>query len=206
LGILAPGTSYTRTGDLPVPNGLSGTFYVQLRTAGPFEFIYTDNNAAVSGPVTIALSPSPDLVVTSIVAPTASTEGGSVDITWTVANQGDAAAVGSWRDRIALAKPGDPKAQPLQLGSFVYDRGLGARARRGLPQRDAQRGHPRALPRRGLHPGARRRRGRRRRVAAGQRAKQSRRRADLRRPAAAGRPGHERCDRADPGRLRRGHR
>src|SRR5205823_1468291 len=135
LGILAPGTSYTRTGDLPVPNGLSGTFYVQLRTAGPFEFIYTDNNAAVSGPVTIALSPSPDLVVTSIVAPTASTEGGSVDITWTVANQGDAAAVGSWRDRIALVKPGDPKAQPIQLGSFVYDRGLGA----GLSYRRTER-------------------------------------------------------------------
>ena len=75
LGVLAPGTSYTRTVDLPVPNGLSGTFYVQLRTAGPFEFIYTDNNSAISGPVTISLSPSPDLVVSNIVAPTAATEG-----------------------------------------------------------------------------------------------------------------------------------
>ena len=108
-----------------MPNGYSGPLYVVLRTGGPFEFIYTDNDVAISGPVPIALAPTPDLVVTDITAPAAAEEGATIEISWTVANDGDATAGGLWRDRVTLVKPGTTE-QPVTLGSFDYAAGLGA--------------------------------------------------------------------------------
>jgi hypothetical protein len=95
-------------------------------TGGPFEFIHTDNNTSISGPVQIALAPSPDLVVTDIAAPLAAEEGGTIEITWTVANDGEAAAAGTWRDRVTLSKLDSTTVQPITLGSFDYASGHGA--------------------------------------------------------------------------------
>jgi subtilase family serine protease len=120
IGVLAPGGSYVRAADLTVPNGVSGTYYVVVRTGGPFEFVHDDNNTAAAGPVTITLAPSPDLVVTNIVAPASADEGDLVDLSWTVRNNGDATAAGGWTDVISLRKSGDPSVQPISLGAFNY--------------------------------------------------------------------------------------
>ena len=125
LGVLEVGGSYVRTASIIVPNGYAGPLYVVLRTEGPFEFLHTDNNVAVSGPVQIALAPSPDLVVSDITAPAAAEEGGTIEVTWTVANDGDANAAGPWRDRVTLSKPGSAD-QPITLGSFDHASDLGA--------------------------------------------------------------------------------
>ena len=142
--MLPAGGRYTRSGDITLPDGLTGPVYVRVTTGGPFEFINTDDDAIVSGPVAIALAPSPDLIVTGITAPGGSTEGGVIDITWTVANDASAPAVGTWRDQVALRKSGDPNAPVVQLGSFAYDAGLGAgpvlHADRALPVARADRG------------------------------------------------------------------
>ena len=53
IGALAPGGSYTHTVDADLPDGLQGTFYVVVRTGGPYEFIYTGNDTGVAGPVTV---------------------------------------------------------------------------------------------------------------------------------------------------------
>ncbi len=45
-GALAAGDSYTRTGDITLPNGISGTFYVYAVTGGPYEFIFSGNNTS----------------------------------------------------------------------------------------------------------------------------------------------------------------
>jgi hypothetical protein len=84
LGALAVGGSYSRTADVLIPDGVSGTYYVVVHTGGPDEFIYTDNNTSVSGPLTINLSPAPDLAPTSIVA---TTPGSTAELT--SANAGD---------------------------------------------------------------------------------------------------------------------
>src|SRR5262249_37710312 len=60
-GVLAVGGSYSRAADVTLPNGLAGTFFVVVSTGGPFEFIHTDNNPAVSAAVAVTLSPAPDL-------------------------------------------------------------------------------------------------------------------------------------------------
>src|SRR5262249_8790558 len=55
----------------------------------------------------------------------------TIDITWTVRNNGTAPATGTWTDTIFLRKPGldpvDPATpKPIVLGSFTYTAGLGA--------------------------------------------------------------------------------
>ena len=79
----------------------------------------------------VSQSPAPDLVVTDIAAPAAAHESDTVDITWTVRNNGDARAGGTWTDTIFLRKPGldpaDPATpRPIVLGTFVYTAGLDA--------------------------------------------------------------------------------
>ena len=69
-------------------------------TGGPFEFIYTDNNRLRVGAV-------PDRSCrrrrtwwsADIVAPAVAPEGSAIDVTWTVRNQGQADADGTWTDR-----------------------------------------------------------------------------------------------------------
>ncbi|MEX2646227.1 MAG: CARDB domain-containing protein, partial [Gaiellaceae bacterium] len=130
IGVLEAGGSYVRTGNVQLPNALSGPVYVTVRTSGPFEFVFDDAlNTAVAGPVEVSQSPAPDLVVTDIAAPIAASEGDTVDITWTVRNDGAARASGTWADRIFLRKPGldpdDPATpKPIVLGSFTYTAGL----------------------------------------------------------------------------------
>ncbi|MBI3350330.1 MAG: hypothetical protein HY020_24345 [Burkholderiales bacterium] len=135
LGSLAAGAGYSRTGEITLPEDLSGTVYVTVRTnAGGqvFEFTHNDaGNARSAGPVQVAQSPSADLKVTAISAPTAANEGATVDITWTVTNDGQAGANGNWTDVISLRKtgadPSDPTSpRPIYLGSFTTSGPLGA--------------------------------------------------------------------------------
>ena len=119
LGFLEPDGSYSRTGSVLLPNGVSGTQYLVLQTGGPFEFIHTGNNRVVSAPFEIALAPAPDLVVSGIDAPQVAPEGSAIDVTWTVANQGQADAVGTWTDTVILRQFGDT-GPGVTIGSFQF--------------------------------------------------------------------------------------
>ena len=126
-GSLAPGGSYARSGTVTLPNGLSGTYYVVVKTGGGgvFEFIYTNNNSAVSGPVNITLTPAPDLTVTSIQTAATAVSGSVIDITWTVENLGPGDADGSWPDRVILNEIGG-SGRSLIMGFFTYSATLAA--------------------------------------------------------------------------------
>ncbi len=142
IGFLAPessgnGFSYVQTEQIAVPNGLSGSIYVVVTTNGggsnpnvlkpvangPFEFIYTTNDETVSAAAPVSQPPTPDLVVTSVVAPTVAEEGTPIDVTWTVTNQGQGAATGAWVDEVWLQDLGNNPINTLgptiQLGEFT---------------------------------------------------------------------------------------
>ncbi|HEY4634688.1 MAG TPA: CARDB domain-containing protein, partial [Candidatus Limnocylindrales bacterium] len=101
-GVLGVGDAYDRVAEVVLPNGIAGTFFVVVATSGPFEFVHTTNNRAVSGPVEVELTAPPDLVVTEITAPPTAVSGGRIDVTWTVRNDGTGAAAGAWVDRVVL--------------------------------------------------------------------------------------------------------
>ncbi|MEI7464999.1 MAG: CARDB domain-containing protein, partial [Burkholderiales bacterium] len=126
FGTLAKDAFYDRVGQVNLPEGLSGTFYVFVETGGAYEFIYDNNNRAQAGTVTVTVAPSADLVVQSITAPAAATEGESIPVTWTVLNKGDANATGAITDTVELFKPADRTVQPINLGAFTYAAGLQA--------------------------------------------------------------------------------
>ena len=129
VGALAVGDSYARSGSVLIPDGMSGTFYVVVHTSGPSEFIYTDNNIAVSGPLTITLSPAPDLKPTSIVTTTpgstqeltSANAGDKIDVTWTIQNADTLGgqATGTWYDSIHLQEVGGTH-RDYTLGVFDY--------------------------------------------------------------------------------------
>jgi hypothetical protein len=125
-GVLAVGGGYSRTAQVTLPNGLTGTFFVVVRTSGPFEFVYTTNNSAVSGAVGVTLTVPPDLTVDDITAPTSAMAGQKIDIAWTIRNAGAGDAGGTWTDSIFLRQAGNPNAPLLGLGTFAYNAGLQA--------------------------------------------------------------------------------
>ncbi|MFM6439691.1 MAG: CARDB domain-containing protein, partial [Microcystis panniformis] len=126
-GALGLDTSYTRSANVTIPNGITGTYYLVVTTTKfgePFEFIYKNNNRRISQQLTVNLTPSPDLIVTDIIAPTAMQAGDKIDITWTVKNNGLGNAVGSWTDQLLLQEVG--KTNTILLGSFNYNNALEA--------------------------------------------------------------------------------
>jgi len=124
IGQLAAGESYRRSLELTLPEGIAGDHYLNVRSGGPFEFIFGDNNRASSPAIPVTLSNSADLVVEHIGLPQSAVEGDWIDVSWTVTNQGVAAAAGGWRDSLRLLPAGG--GAPIELGSFAFDRALAA--------------------------------------------------------------------------------
>lgn len=132
LGFLGVGDSYERTANFTLPDGIAGEYRIVVIAPGsdnpnatPYEFAFTGNNSGTSAPISISLAPPPDLRVTAISAPTNGVEGGVVDISWTVKNEGLSAAEGSWVDRVYLRKAGDSGAGTL-IGTYSYTGPLAA--------------------------------------------------------------------------------
>ena len=133
IGALEVGGSYDRSVTAYIPDGLYGNFYVVVRTGGPSEFIYTNNDTAVSGPINISLTPAPDLVPTSVTVTTQGSTavvstangGDTVDVNWTIANAGGSPVQGTWWDTLYLQDVSDP-SRVVGLGAYDYTGPLGA--------------------------------------------------------------------------------
>ncbi len=73
--------------------------------------------------INILPPPTPDLVVSHISHPTNTFSGSGMTIQWTVTNQGDAAAIGNWSDRVYI-QPGRAVeldlSEAVTLGTFAH--------------------------------------------------------------------------------------
>lgn len=98
-----------------IPNGLSGNYYAFL-VADHNERTNDEERANNVGhvrpasypagpvkPVHIKLSPSPDLVPLTFVAPTSAVSGQPVQVIWTVKNNGPGATPANWTDKVYLS-------------------------------------------------------------------------------------------------------
>jgi YD repeat-containing protein len=109
---VAPGASYTRNIIATVPSSLApGTYYLILGVDSNVELAETveTNNTVVSMPVTLSATvDKPDLVVTSIIAPTTpilrNLNGTwTFPLSWTIQNAGGATANGQWWDGVIIS-------------------------------------------------------------------------------------------------------
>ncbi len=106
---------YSNNQSFNIPNGIEGDYYVFL-VADHTEVTNDETpansvrlirpNAHPNGmamPVHIELTPSPDLQVSTLVAPTAGTAGQPVQVIWTVENNGLGNTSGTWTDKVYLS-------------------------------------------------------------------------------------------------------
>ncbi|MCV3215605.1 hypothetical protein OGM63_19160 [Plectonema radiosum NIES-515] len=99
---LFSGDSYTVTANMALPErvgaGKQYLIFVANRNNGQIEESETNNVFWLPIDITV-----PDLVVSNATAPLAITVGSSVDISWTVENQGSVQATHPWYDRIYIS-------------------------------------------------------------------------------------------------------
>lgn len=122
---LQPGSehAYTQTAAVTLPltaTLAAGNYYILVKTdaLGEQAEDNEDNNVAWT-PIELDLPPLPDLIVSGIAAPLEGLSGQAVQYRWTIFNQGDGAASGTWRDRVWLSA--DPVLGGDQhLGDFSF--------------------------------------------------------------------------------------
>ncbi|RUZ17283.1 CARDB domain-containing protein, partial [Mesorhizobium sp. M7A.F.Ca.CA.001.09.1.1] len=113
-GGLAAGQSYTVAKSIRAPVGLEGSYYLFVVTdplsatgrSSVFEANLETNNAKSSDqPLIFELPPPSDLVVdNNVVTPSVATVGDTLQISWTVRNQGANPAEGTWTDGVYLSE------------------------------------------------------------------------------------------------------
>ncbi|MBL0061277.1 MAG: pre-peptidase C-terminal domain-containing protein [bacterium] len=106
-GILESETSYTQQFSLALPNGIEGVYYIYATTDilnEVFEHTSENNNRTRStGTINVALTPWPDLVISELAAPATATAGQTINVSWSVENNGIAPAVANAHgDQIVL--------------------------------------------------------------------------------------------------------
>ncbi|CCI03111.1 CARDB domain-containing protein [Microcystis aeruginosa] len=114
----APGeTSKTVTIPIVDDEQLEANETILLSLVDPTNGATLGSQATAS--LTIASDDLPDLVVSNIVAPTSTQSGKAIDITWTLKNQGNANASGTWTDYVYLSNDATIGNDQL-LGSFSF--------------------------------------------------------------------------------------
>ncbi len=102
---LASGASYTETVNAVLPDGISGGYFIVVRTDTADqvdEFLFEgDNELASEGTFNVALSDYPDLVIEDLVVPEPDATG-SLTVTWNTVNRGSAAVNASFEERIQV--------------------------------------------------------------------------------------------------------
>jgi hypothetical protein len=104
--VLEPDSSYTDFITLTLPQGISGTYYVYVYTDADnreFEQANESNNIGRSAAFNILLTPPPDLKVTAMTVPATTANYQTVNVSWTVKNDGASTPAGSWADRLYLS-------------------------------------------------------------------------------------------------------
>jgi len=126
-GQLTPGSSYSNSQSVTIPNGQSGDFYL-LAVADHADANQDDdfsNNVRWQA-LHITLTPSPDLMITNLQVPQQGTAGQPFDISWTVQNNGAGPTVnGSWTERFYLSTDYVIDGGDQLLGSFTRSGNLG---------------------------------------------------------------------------------
>jgi uncharacterized repeat protein (TIGR01451 family) len=119
---LAPGASVTSNVKINVPQVAAGNYYLLFKVDQP-NIIYESNedNNLIAKPITIKL---PDLIVTSLNAPASASTQESIDVSWTITNQGEGLAqpsLGSGApDRFYLSQDEVLDNSDVDLGWYGY--------------------------------------------------------------------------------------
>lgn len=118
-GALSAGSSYRDTVDLTIPGNFVGNYYLFIVTdVADVEYEHgKEANNKISSVISLSKAPPADLVVTSVTAPDSVISGQSMNIKWTVKNQGSNPSSGKLTDNVYLSKDKVQDATDLLLYS-----------------------------------------------------------------------------------------
>jgi hypothetical protein len=132
-GSLAADGSYHMTQFVVLPNGIEGQYYVYVQ-ADCNNDVFERSTASQrvmrsTQPVTISISPWPDIRVTSIAVPATANAGKEMSVTWTVENKGTVPTANVvWSDQIFMCADSTFSA-PIHLVYVPHAAGLAAGGR-----------------------------------------------------------------------------
>jgi len=126
--VLQPDSSYRITTPVIIPHDLSGPYFMYIfadRQNDVFENYLETNNIKRSDSVTI-VAVMPDLAVTSVSVPAGAASGQSLQVAWTVRNQGAGVTYEtSWDDRVYFSSlPQFDGGEATQVGTFAHEGAL----------------------------------------------------------------------------------
>ncbi|NCS06775.1 MAG: hypothetical protein GPJ07_09250, partial [Microcystis aeruginosa G13-07] len=112
---LAAGATYSRTLNVTLPSTATGDRYLLFKADNyNYQGETDENNNVYSLPINISAS---DLQVTATNAPTSAILGETVELTWTVTNNGTGAASQDWYDRVYLSSNQTLDSNDVQVTS-----------------------------------------------------------------------------------------
>lgn len=127
VSYLNAGESYLATATVRIPRGISGSYYVLIRTdKDSLVNEENENNNITTRPITVNIPPLPDVRVSNVQAPETGIGGQPILLSWTVTNHGDGSTPSNestWSDAIYISRDN-------VLGGD--DRFIGARQRSGV--------------------------------------------------------------------------
>ncbi|MEQ9484082.1 Ig-like domain-containing protein [Coleofasciculus sp. F4-SAH-05] len=104
---LASGQTYNQSVSvtLPLNNSITaGTYFLLAQTDNlEQQFETNETNNVNSTQIELTIPPTPDLIVSDISAPTTAVSGQGIEVSWTLTNQGDGTASGTWTDQVFLS-------------------------------------------------------------------------------------------------------
>ncbi|WP_422665759.1 CARDB domain-containing protein (plasmid) [Anabaena sp. PCC 7938] len=142
-GLLKVGEKYEAEVNVLIPGQITGEWYITAWSdaynvvledtfdinTNPDDPTELDNNNYKARPITILLTPPPDLVVTSVTPTTQAVGGQPFSVSWTVQNQGaNGIATSNWIDQVYLSDSptlNAPGAKQWFLGSVGHSGSLG---------------------------------------------------------------------------------
>ncbi|RPH33061.1 MAG: hypothetical protein EHM93_06485 [Bacteroidales bacterium] len=121
---LKPGQSYTQSGDVIIPEGIFGKYYIYVETDvnnRVYEHAYDGNNVSQSDSINVILRPPADLRVDKVEIPDSITNVESAIIKWKVSNIGNSSPRDrKWTDAVYLSK--EPKFNPEKSLRFLFEK------------------------------------------------------------------------------------
>jgi|GEM_PF-1095667 len=116
---LAVGDNYSRTGDVFIPNGISGTYYLILKKNAASNETDLTNNIAIQA-VDITLSPPADLTVANFSIPTGFYAGEQIAYSFEILNDGvgPTSDYKQWIDRLYISSSPDLSTGRISLATF----------------------------------------------------------------------------------------
>lgn len=116
--VLNPNESYTGTKRITLPRAIEGPYFIHIVTDADnsvFEHVFEGNNIGTSDTLTVIVAPPADLLVEAVSTADTASNGESVEVVWTVKNEGAIATSSFWRDGVYISNtvPFNPDSSTL---------------------------------------------------------------------------------------------